>query len=492
MQPESPAVLVIDDEPRIRRALERQLQQQGYRVLLAATGEEGLELARRERPEVALVDLDLPDVHGLEVIGRLAAEGRVACVAFTGVGDAEAASEAIERGAWDYFQKPVTDSRRFFQVLRTAVERQRLRRRLEVAEAEFDRRVGSELIGNSPAMVQLRQRIADIAASSASCLITGPSGAGKEVVARAIHRASQVADGPFVAINCSAFSADRLEAELFGWERGSFTGAVASHPGVFGLAHGGTLFLDEIGDMPLALQAKLLRVIETGEVLRLGATRVAHVRCRFLCATHKDIWKLAEEGAFRHDLLYRLNVFELRVPPLNDRREDIPLLVWHFVHRHAREQHKTVRHIDPEVMELLQQHDWSGNNVRDLRNVLERAVVLLKGDRLTLRQIQLSPAGHQELPAEVPLDPRPRAFPEDLLALPLAEARRRVNVAFTRWYMARALDEAGGVRAEAARRSGCQRSNFSRDLGRYGVDPERDREQGPHLWEDRDPPRRGG
>jgi two-component system response regulator AtoC len=377
-----PHVLVVDDDRSIRRSLEKFLTDLGYLVSTAEDGAQALAAIERGDKDVVLLDLGLPVIDGLEVLSRL--EGRedtAPVIVITARDDMKSTITAIQRGAYDYLVKPL-DIERLKIALRRALESRELAQRLDnlIETIARDYQVGN-IVGRTPAMREVFKTIGRVSTSNATVLITGESGTGKELVARAIHYASPSRDQPFVAVNCTAFPRDLLESELFGHVRGAFTGAVADKIGRFQIAGAGTLFLDEIGELPVDLQAKLLRVVQERVFERVGDPKPVSLNARIIAATHRDLTKMVKEGAFREDLYYRLRVVEVNLPPLRERREDIPSLVEHLLAKITREQHKRIRYVARDALDLLTQYPWPGN-VRELENALTRAVVLTKGEVL--------------------------------------------------------------------------------------------------------------
>jgi two-component system nitrogen regulation response regulator GlnG len=377
-------VLVADDEPSIRYVLRETLEAEGFEVTEVDNGEAALAALAEAPHQLAFLDIRMPGPSGLELLARLQAVGsETAVVIITAQNTFENAVEAMKRGALDYLVKP-------FSVVEVkalaakAVRSRALERELHALRREVGRRTlpGERLVGRSPALLEIFKTVGKIAGRDVSVLITGESGTGKEMVARAIHAASLRAEGPFVAINTAAIPRELLESELFGHERGAFTGAVAARTGRFREAHQGTLFLDEIGDMPVDLQAKLLRVLQSGEVTPVGASASEQVDVRILAATHRDLDADVREGRFREDLLYRLRVVPIRIPPLRERRDDIALLAEHFVSRYAEDLGTGRRYLTPATLAHLEAHDWPGN-VRELENSIKRALVLSSGEVLT-------------------------------------------------------------------------------------------------------------
>jgi two-component system response regulator HydG len=371
-------ILVVDDDQAVRDALARTLESLGYAATIAADGQEGLERLRDTEVQIVLADLKMPGLSGQELLrAAKTLTPDVEFIMITGHGTVEDAVAAMKEGAYDFITKPF---RRVYleRTIRKAAEKQSLvlqNRALQQRLAEMEGR--GQLLGNSPGMRRLMELIAQVAPSVATVLIQGESGTGKELVANAMHSGSPRRDKPLIKVNCAALPETLLESELFGYERGAFTGAVARKAGRFELAHGGTLFLDEIGELGAPMQAKLLRVLQDGEFERVGGTQTLRVDVRVVTATNANLAELVRERRFREDLYYRLNVITLEIPPLRDRREDIPLLAHHFLRRFAEKNGKQLSGFTEEALDLLQSHRWPGN-VRELENVIERAVVLTR------------------------------------------------------------------------------------------------------------------
>jgi len=374
-------VLVIDDDQIIQRSCARILEQ-GYEVRFASSGTEGLAMLKAEAFDAALVDLKLPDVSGMDILRQMPDHfPSVPVIIMTGFSTIKSAVEAIKIGAHDYLAKPFTP-----EELEAAVQKALRQRRLladyhKLQEELADRYELTRLIGASAPMQRVLELIRQVAPTDSTVLITGESGTGKELAARAIHFSSPRAAERFVAVDCGAIAPSLVASELFGHVRGAFTGATQDRRGLIQDADAGSLFLDEIGNLPLDLQATLLRVIETGEVRPVGASASAAVNVRYIAAANRDLEALAAEGKFRQDLLYRLKVFPIRMPPLRERREDIPLLARHFLAKFCARMHKRVEDFTPEAMGVLTEYDWPGN-VRELSNVVERLVIVCGQERV--------------------------------------------------------------------------------------------------------------
>jgi DNA-binding NtrC family response regulator len=380
-------VLIVDDVAPLAEQYAYDLRRLGgHDTLTASSGEAALELLARESVDCVILDLEMPGMDGFEVLRRVAHRGLdVPVIVYTGTGDFDRCAQAVRLGAAGFIDKQEPMAR-VAQEVAGAVERFRLRREVFALQ----RRLGeSTLLGASAAMARLKERIARVAPIPSGVLIQGESGTGKELVARELHRLGPNPGGPFVAINCAALPEQLVESELFGHERGAFTGALATRKGAFEAAERGTLFLDEIGELPLAAQAKLLRVLEERAVVRVGSTRPTPVDARVVAATNRDLDLEVREGRFREDLLYRLNVHLLEVPPLRERREDVPLIAERFVEETCRRFGVLPKRLSGEARERLVAHDWRRNNVRELRNAVERMVVQADGE--TIRAEHLPP-----------------------------------------------------------------------------------------------------
>jgi DNA-binding NtrC family response regulator len=381
-------VLIVDDDPASRRLLEIRLRPLECDVSTAGNGEQALAAIRKDVPDLVLLDLQMPKIGGIEVLRALRNEGiNVPTVVITAHGSIQTAVEAMKEGAHDFITKPV-DANHFDIVVRKALERERLKRELELYSEDADKRYRL-VIGKSAKMKEAVETARKAATSKATVLLLGESGTGKEVFARAIHNWSERRNHPFVAINCVGLSRELLESELFGHEKGAFTGADQLKKGKMELANGGTVFLDEVGDVSRELQTKLLRFLQEREFDRVGGLRPIHVDVRIIAATNRDLDSAVQEGRFREDLFHRLNVIAITLPPLRQRREDIPTLAAYFVEKFSRDAKKRVTGINVEALEKLSNYSWPGN-VRELANVIERAVVLGNSPQITAQNL---PAG---------------------------------------------------------------------------------------------------
>ena len=447
-RPTGPRVLVVDDEESIRASLRMILEFERYRVDEAANGREALRRVMTRPPAAVLLDIKMPEMDGLATLSGLREQGHeMPVVMISGHGDIAAAVEATRLGAYDFLEKPL-ERDRVLLALRNAVERQRLR-----DENRELRRDPSELVGESPAMQELRATIDRAAPTPATVLITGESGVGKELVARAIHAGSQRSEMPLVQVNCAAIPDELIESELFGHERGAFTGAVRRQIGKFTAADGGTIFLDEVGDMSARTQAKVLRALQSGEIEPVGARMTTVVDVRVVAATHRDLPGEIEAGRFREDLFYRLNVVPVHVPPLRERLEDLPLLVEHFIERFASENNYRQKNLTAGAIRQLQAMPWRGN-VRELKNLLERVLILSPGDRIDRAAIlRLAGSARGDLS-------------EAILALPTLREFRESS---ERMYLSKKLEENGWNVTRTAKAVGTPRSNLYKKMEQYGL-----------------------
>ncbi len=375
-------VLIIDDEPGLRQTVSLILADEGYEVHTASDGEEGLARALEVQPDIILCDVRMPRLTGLEFLDKYrGASGTGMVIVMTAYGGMEMAIQAMKKGAYDYIQKPFSPDQ-LVLTLKKAEERETLRREVTRLREEVgaDRRY-RQIVAKSPAMTKALEVAAKVAKHASPVLITGESGTGKELVARLIHDESERARGPFIPVNCGAIPENLLESELFGYTRGAFTGADRDKPGLFEAASGGTLLLDEIGDMPVTLQVKLLRVLQESEIRRLGDTRARTVDVRLVTSTNKDLEEEVRLGDFRRDLFYRIAVVPIHLVPLRQRRDEIPLLVTHFIEQYNRKLKLDMRGIESDAMRLLLEYPWPGN-VRELENTIERAMVLSDGPKI--------------------------------------------------------------------------------------------------------------
>ena len=445
-------VLCVDDDALLRTMLCDMLAASGYTVTAAADGHEALARLKRRSFDLAIVDLNMPVMAGPELLGRLkAAEPDLPIIVLTSTASTDLAVEMTRRGADDYVLKPYQNEDLLFRVRRVLREKHReeeVRRLRGTARGDFG---PVHFHGSSDAIRRVFVQINSVAHSDANVLITGETGTGKELVARAIHHTSPRRAGPWLAINCGALSDALLESELFGHEKGAFTGAVRTRKGLFELAHGGSLLLDEVGELSPALQATILRIIETREFMRVGGEEVLHSDVRILAATHRDLAEMVRQGTFRQDLYFRLNVVSIETPPLRERREDIAALVMGWLDRHAKSQRRPIERISAAAMDAMFAYHWPGN-VRELESALERAALLATGPVIEVVELGLISKPH----APRPLDSQ----------LSLKDTVRDATVALEVEYLSRLLRECSGNVQLAAKRAGIDRKSFYRKMQR--------------------------
>lgn len=460
---EAMRVLVVDDDRNLRGSLERILAQAGYQIYAAADAAHALETAQKYFYDVALVDMVLPDSDGLELLKELKAlQPNAEVIVVTAFGSIESAVEAMRWGAYDYLTKPFHTAE-LLTTVGKALEKIALKRENQLLREQLSQQeINRILIGTSPAMVRIKKLIEQIAPSKVPVIIEGESGTGKELVAEAIHAAGPRASKPLIKVSCAALPETLLEAELFGYERGAFTGAFSRKQGRFDLAHGGTLFLDEIADIPLTTQVKLLRVLQDGKYERLGGKETLYSDAQIIAATNQYLEQAVREKRFREDLYYRLNVLVLSLPPLRERVEDIPLLARVFLARSCREMGLAAKEASPEVLQWLAARPWPGN-VRELENFVRRLAVFATGERVDMALVRtVLEGGVQMGPARVGATPPP--------GLPLAykEAKAAVVHDFTLDYVRGLLTRTQGNVSEAARLSGLSRVALQKILARTG------------------------
>ncbi|MBW2064049.1 MAG: sigma-54-dependent Fis family transcriptional regulator [Deltaproteobacteria bacterium] len=451
--PEKNTILVVDDDPAHRTMLRTLLTGWDYQVTEADDGSTAIERVREQAFDLILMDIRMIKISGLQALAEIKAfNPAIPVIIMTAYSSVETAVEALKKGAYDYLTKPLD-----FDELRLIIDRAMDHRKLKEENRLLRESLGSHfdrqnIIGRSAAMSSLLKTVAQVAPTEATVLLKGESGTGKELIAGAIHFNSLRKDGPFVKLNCAAITETLLESELFGHERGAFTGAHRRKEGRFVQAHGGTLFLDEISEMSLSMQVKLLRVLQEREITRVGGEDVIKVDVRIIAATNKDLMEEMAAGRFREDLYYRLNVVTLTVPPLRERKEDIPLLAQHFLHMFAERNRKQIKGFTPQAMDWLLKYDWPGN-VRELMNAVERGVVLSRSDYLDI----------QDLPLDIQNRPGDGSVREDLPLgdLPLEEVEKATIL--------KTLELARGNKSEAARRLGITRRTLHKKLKKYGV-----------------------
>ena len=448
---QKPVILIVEDEKNTREGLDKALKG-SYRTILAESGERALQVLAENQVDIIITDLRMPGMDGLTLVRRaIAHECRPVCIVLTAFGSIEAAVEAMKAGAYDFLTKPLNLDQ-LELILQRALRSRRLEDENLSLRSQLDRRFGLEaIIGQTPAMEELFQLIRQVAPTRATALIQGESGTGKELVAHAIHNLSPRARSPFIAVHCAALPQNLLESEMFGHEKGSFTGALERRRGRFELAEGGTLFLDEISEIEPSLQVKLLRVLEERKFERVGGQETLEADIRLVTATNSDLASLVQENKFRKDLFYRLNVLTITIPPLRERRDDIPLLVKHFIAEFSRENSRKIDDISSDAMAALMAADWPGN-VRELKNVIERMVVLCHGSKLSLRD----------------LPPALRAGGNALPTSGIAAAASSIKESNRRRIIA-ALERNGNSRTLAARELGISRRTLHRKLREFGL-----------------------
>ncbi len=460
-------ILIIDDEPNIHYSFEKILSPD-YRVISAHSAEEGLEKLRRERPDVIVMDVRMPGMDGLEALKRIREiDQKVQIIMMTAYGTVNTAITAMKFGAFEYLLKPF-DVQKMREVIDKAVENsQHTRRQTTVSAKKKALRDDHEdlIVGSSEAMQEVYKLIGQVAAQNVTVLIRGESGTGKELVARAIYQHSQRANRAFLEVNCAALPESLLESELFGYEKGAFTGATERRMGKFEQVDNGTLFLDEIGEMSLATQAKILRVIQHGEFTRVGGNNIIQTDVRLIVATHRDLEAAIQTGQFREDLYYRLNVIPILLPPLRERREDIPDLVNYFIRRYGRETGKNTEGIDKDALKILREHPWPGN-VRQLENCIRRAVVLSKGVTLSADDLEIGNTTELTQPTEEALE---KMLDRILQAVIHENPDGRLWPIVEEMLIAKVLQKTRGNQTRAARILGIHRNTLRNRIERYGL-----------------------
>ena len=446
-----PVILVVDDEKNSREGLGRALQR-NYEVLLAENGQRALDVLASSHVDILLSDVRMPGMDGLTLLQRaLARTPQPVCIMLTAYGTIELAVEAMRRGAYDFMTKPINLDR-LDMMLKRALHTRDVEVENRNLHEQLDSKHGfAEIIGQSPAMQEIFDTVRQVSASRATVLIQGESGTGKELVARAIHRLSPRAKGPLVSVHCAALSTTLLESELFGHEKGAFTGANERRAGRFELSDGGTLFLDEVSEIDASVQVKILRVLEERRFERVGGSTPIDVDVRLVAATNKDLRAMVAEGKFREDLFFRLYVVVITLPPLRERAGDIPLLAQHFINVYAKDNGKAIEGLTPDAMDVLTSYSWPGN-VRELRNSIERMVVMARGNRLTVRD--LPPQVRESALANATSTPG-RGY------LSLEETEKQLVI--------KALKVHGGNRTKAAAELGISRRTLHRKLNEYGL-----------------------
>lgn len=459
MKTKGTKILVVDDEIGYRKVLCNTLSERGFTVKTAASGEEALEELKRQEFPIIIVDMKLPgDIDGLELLQRAKKMYNTSVLIMTAYGKIETAVAAMRQGAFNYITKPFNIDEIFLNIDRM-ITQQKIVDENKYLHTELEKVYGlKKIIGNSRAMLKVLDMVSRVAFSSATVLITGESGTGKELVARAIHFSGNRKDEKFVAINCATLSENLLESELFGHVKGAFTGAVKDKKGLFEDADGGTLFMDEIGDIPKSVQAKMLRVLQEGEFMSLGDTVTKKVDVRIIAATNQDLLQRVQEKEFREDLYYRLNVINITMPPLRERKEDIPLLVKHFIEKYNKKENRQIKGVSPEIEKEFYNYNWPGN-VRELENVIERAITLTNEDIITADVV---------LP-QVKKEGDTGTTETELFAQPYKEARRKALDAFNIKYITNVLNKTSGNVTNAAKEIEIERQYLQRMLKRYNI-----------------------
>jgi two-component system nitrogen regulation response regulator NtrX len=451
-------ILVIDDEAEIRRSVRMILEYEGYEVIEASSGPEGVTLVERESPDLVFLDIKMPGIDGLDALQRIkASKETLPVVIISGHGTVSTAVEATKAGAFDFIEKPLA-TERVLVTIRNALDQTRLRDENTSLKRAVE--VRHQMVGESPALRQVWDAIKRAAPTNATVLLLGESGSGKELVARSIHRNSLRSRDRFVQVNCAAIPEELIESELFGHEKGSFTGATEKQIGKFEQADRGTIFLDEVGDMSAKTQAKVLRVLQEGEVERLGSARTIKVDVRVIAATNKDLEAEIEKGNFREDLYFRLSVIPIRVPPLRDRREDIPALVRHFADLFSRDNNRRPQRFTPAALEYMQKARWKGN-VRELKNTVERLIIMTPGDTIDVDDLRDVVRIDQKAPVGEAEKDRPGTL-------------REFKESAERTFLVGKLRENNWNISKTAEVIGTPRSNLYKKLEQYGISQEAD------------------
>lgn len=446
-------ILIVDDEERIRQSLAGVLKDEGYEIFQAKDGAQAVKLVETDAPDLVLLDIWMPGMDGMETLERLKTLiPNIPVIMISGHGNIELAVKATKLGAFDFIEKPLSLEKVLLTVQHalafSKLEQENLALRQEVQKKY-------EIVGHSPEILQLKEQIRIVAPTHGWVLITGENGTGKELVAQAIHRLSHRASKPFVEVNCAAIPEELIESELFGHEKGSFTGAVNKRRGKFDLANEGTIFLDEIADMSLKTQAKILRILQEQKFERVGGSEVIFVDVRVIAATNRDLKEEIQKGRFREDLYYRLNVIPLVVPPLRERKSDIPILVEHFIKEYCIEYHKELKRMSPEALDLFKNYSWPGN-VRELKNVVERLVIMTPAAVIEAKDVPAPIREQAKASAELSF------FGYDLLK----EARRE----FEKRFILKKLSENDENISKTAELIGIERSNLHRKIKSYGIE----------------------
>ncbi len=447
-------ILIIDDEQSICESLEGILQDEGYRTMFAGSGEAGLAMLKEESPDLVLLDIWLPGIDGLETLQRIRLDfPEQLVIMMSGHGTIETAVKATKLGAYDFIEKPLS-----LEKVPLSIENAMKVGQLVEENRSLKAKIAkeNEMVGNSPSIRHLKEQIAIAAPTSGWVLITGENGTGKELVARATHNQSKRRDKPFVEVNCAAIPEELIESELFGHERGAFTGATALRKGKFDQAHEGTLFLDEIGDMSLKTQAKILRILQERKFERVGGNRTIEVDVRVIAATNKDLEDEIRLGAFRQDLYYRLNVLPFHVPPLRERKEDVPLLVKHFLTYFCNKEGRPPKTMEPAALDALMDYGWPGN-IRELKNLLERLVIMTQGEMITC--------------ADLPETVKPKAdISGNVVRTADSKSFKVAREVFEKEFIQQKLEEFDGNISRTAEAIDIERSNLHRKIKAFGIE----------------------
>lgn len=452
-------ILIVEDRESLAKMLSQALTDAGYKVIWAKDGREGISMVREKKIDFVVTDLKLPYKSGLEVLQEVKAQSAfIPVIVMTAYGSIEVAVKAVKAGAYDFISKPFDPDHLLIQIEK-ALEKKRLVTENTILKETFSSQLGfPRIIGKSPPMTQVLEQIQKVAQGKTTVLLLGESGTGKELFARALHMLSPRKDKAFVAINCAAIPHDLMESEFFGHERGAFTGAIEKKIGKFELADKGTVFLDEIGEMDLSLQSKLLRVLEAGELMRVGGTANVKIDARIVAATNQVLPKLIQEKRFREDLFFRLNVFPIVIPPLRDRREDIPMLASHFISHYSKEMNKEIIDFTPEAMDLLKGHLWRGN-VRELQNCIERAIILSDGNKIHPSHLGLKTREKPEYAVQdIPLEGTLQSVSDSARSLVESRMIRKI------------LKVTGGNKSRAAERLQVSYKTLLTKIKEYGIE----------------------
>lgn len=456
----NPGILIVDDEDIVRKSCVRILSPQGYNLETAKNGSEAVKKLQNESFDLVLADLVMPDITGIDLLKKIKEEWtETEVIIITGYGTVKTAVDALKYGAYDFIEKPFTP-----EALLNSVERCLEKKKLELENIRLRQEINAlysldNIIGASKEMQKVFKLIATVASTGSTVLITGESGTGKELVARAIHYNSARREQPFMVVDCGTIPENLMESELFGHTKGSFTGAVATEKGVLEAANGGTVFLDEISNLPLSMQVKLLRVLQEKEFRPVGSKKTVKIDIRFIAATNRDLSEMVKKGEFREDFFYRLNVFPVDIPPLRDRKEDIPALAYHFLHKYSKEVGRDVPHISAEAMRQLIANDWPGN-VRELENVIHRAVIVCEGRTLKPEHIMIPLNREEEIET-------PKTLKE--LKLKKKDLRTKSIEDIEKSFLVAALKRNDWNITKAAAEVGMQRPNFHALLKKYNI-----------------------